>query len=560
MKIHVLPNSCGNRCVMRTKIKTLGGALKRLPKHITLAILFALLIYSEHKLFYGLKVSLADMVEFKHFVNVGLAYFLFSFIHNDKARLVTYLLLPFLTVIQRLHQAYFGAQIHPIEIWHLFIQFGDVTESFFGNLLVFILPFSLFAGLVTGTLIISRLDKNLLRIKYLGWVLFLVFLIEPYKTITGGNDFGKQPSATIIESYNLYGSVSFFLTKILPLKLASGNIVASVHVDPPQAEESDIDRNIIFVIGESVRYHNMSLFGYERKTTPFFDAQKKDPGFHFRKTVASGVSTDVSIPYLINALTGPDQIGNMLSRQWCLFRMAKEMGMKTYFFSTQNADSMEHIINYICPDNIDVLKTMDRIGNTGPLPGSDDHSLIAQLRTVDFTRSNFIVLHQRGSHDPYGKRSPQAFKTFAGTSPGPRGYAVDDYDDSILYGDHFFRALFDFLEKETKGPAYVIFTSDHGQGFGEIGRYGHSFFHEAVYGVPFVFKALRGEATILENVSAFPEIIRHYDIAVLIARLLGYSIKESDGLADNYYVSGLDIGFENGRWVRIDGNRIDLLP
>ena len=67
-------------------------ALKHLPKQILVAVLFALLIYSEHKLFYRLNRSLVDMVEFKHFVNVGFAYFLFSFIYNKKARHISYLL------------------------------------------------------------------------------------------------------------------------------------------------------------------------------------------------------------------------------------------------------------------------------------------------------------------------------------------------------------------------------------------------------------------------------------------------------------------------------------
>ena len=392
---------------MHKGFERLIKALIQLPKHIFVAILFALLIYAEHKLFYRLNPSLVDMVEFKHFVNVGFAYFLFSFIFNQKARHTSYLLLPVFTFIQRLHQTYFGAQIHPIEIWHFFIQFGEVTGSFFGNLLIFVLPFSLFAVLIVACLLISRLDRNLLRIKYLGWVLILVFLIEPYKTITGGNDFGKHPSVTIIESYNLYGSISFFLTKILPLKLVAGELGPGLHAEPPKAIESAIQRNVILVIGESVRYHDMSLFGYPRKTTPYFDSQVGKYGFQFRKAVASGVSTDVSIPYLINALSGPDQIGNMLSRNWCLFHMAKDMGMTTYFISTQTADSMEHIINYMCPDNIDVIKTMDMIQNSGPLAEADDHSLIHELAAVDFNKPNFIVLHQRGSHDPYRKRSPE---------------------------------------------------------------------------------------------------------------------------------------------------------
>jgi hypothetical protein len=151
------------------------GWIRRLAGQVVLALLFALVIYAEHKLFYQFNGSLVDFVEFKHFVNVGIAYFIFTFISSPRARLGAYLLLPVFTFIQRLHQAYFGIQVYPIEIWHLFIQLGEVSESFFGNLSIYLLPLALFAFTMGGCLILYQFDRNLFRIKYLGWVLVLVF-------------------------------------------------------------------------------------------------------------------------------------------------------------------------------------------------------------------------------------------------------------------------------------------------------------------------------------------------------------------------------------------------
>lgn len=531
--------------------------MRRLGGQVLLALLFALVIYAEHKAFYQSNGALVDFVELKHFVNVGFAYFIFTFISNPRARLAAYLLLPVFTFIQRLHQVYFGIQVYPIEIWHFFIQLGEVSESFFGNLSIYLLPLALFAVAMGGCLILYQFDRNLFRIKYLGWVLVLVFLIEPYKIMTGGDDFGKQPSVTVIESYNLYGTFSFFLTRILPRKLMASESGSVQHPPaPPVSVENTVKRNVIFVIGESVRYHHMSLYGYGRETTPFLQSLVGRDGFYFRKTVASAVSTDVAIPYLLNALTGPEQVHNMVSGTWCLFRMAKASGMKTYFLSTQTADSMEHIINYLCPDTIDVLKTMDAIENRGELPEADDHSLITQLEGIDFNTSNFIVLHQRGSHSPYKKRFPADFKKLVGAQ-GKRGSTIDDYDNSLVYGDDFFKSLFAFIEHHAIGPVYVVFTSDHGQALGEQGRGGHCFFHEAVYGVPFVFKAFHGEPQITAKVAEYPEVIRHYDIPILLARLLGFEVPVSTPLTEKYYVSGLDITYENGNWVRITQGQVE---
>jgi hypothetical protein len=219
---------------------------------------------------------------------------------------------------------------------------------------------------------------------------------------------------------------------------------------------------------------------------------------------------------------------------------------------------MEHIINYLCPNQIDVLKTMDAIENVGELAEGDDHSLIRQLDLVDFSRSNFIVLHQRGSHSPYEKRFPPRFHKI--TEPtGIKDGRADGYDNSLLYGDHFFEALFGYLKDKPGNPIYVIFTSDHGQALGEQGLGGHGHFHESVYGVPFVFKAFEGEGPLMEYVANFPEIIRHYDITLLMARLSGFDIKESAGLPGEYYISGLDIDFENGHWVSINQDQITEL-
>jgi glucan phosphoethanolaminetransferase (alkaline phosphatase superfamily) len=538
----------------------ISGILQRTTRQVAVALLCTLVILAEHKLFYTLHPSLSDMVEFKHFVNIGIAYLLFSFIRSPRARLAAYLAPPLFTFIERMHQAYFGAQIHPIEIWHFFIQFGEVSESMFGSPGLFLLPIALTAAAMAAILVIRKLDHGLFRIKYWGWLIVLLLLIEPYKNIFQGNDFGKHPSVTVIESYNLFGSFTFFLTEIVPAKAALRSGAASVVVQRPVAMEEAVRRNVIFVIGESVRLKNMSLFGYAYDTTPFLLSMAGKRGFVYRRAVASGVSTDVAMPYLLNVLSGPNQVGNILSGNWSLFSMAKSRGMKTYFFSTQSADSLEHIINYICPDSIDVLKAMDHFKNSGPLPRADDHSLIEQLAGVDFGGSNFVVLHQRGCHSPYRKRAPESMKRFTGRTDGPRGHDIDDYDDCIRYEDHFFGELFSFLERQAGSPIYLIFTSDHGQALGEDGRFGHSFFHEAVYSVPFVFNAFGGEDRLVRSAAALPQIVRHYDVAMLAAELLGFRMPDAAPLSEPYYVSGLDLGFENGRWVRISGDTVRVEP
>ena len=84
-----------------------------------------------------------------------------------------------------------------------------------------------------------------------------------------------------------------------------------------------------------------------------------------------------------------------------MFRLAKEQGYETYFYSAQAENEMA-ILNLIGKKWIDHLiqPTQLGYGNGDNMP---DEKLLPLFDKINLQQGkHFIVLHQRGSHVPYG--------------------------------------------------------------------------------------------------------------------------------------------------------------
>lgn len=104
------------------------------------------------------------------------------------------------------------------------------------------------------------------------------------------------------------------------------------------------------------------------------------------------------------------------------------------------------------------------------------------LSTRPSDRPYFLYLHLMDPHAPYlrrpGYRAP----------PRPAGSALARYDSEIVHVDRHLRALHDALgwERDT----LLVFSSDHGEAFGEHGCHGHpNQLYQELLAVPLLFFA-----------------------------------------------------------------------
>ena len=86
-----------------------------------------------------------------------------------------------------------------------------------------------------------------------------------------------------------------------------------------------------------------------------------------------------------------------------------------------------------------------------------DFNLLTQFDTVNFnTGRQFVILHQRGSHTPYGTLLSTEEVSVYGDS------IVDHYDATILKTDKLIQTVYESIQKKGLKNWLLLYTSDHG--------------------------------------------------------------------------------------------------
>lgn len=280
--------------------------------------------------------------------------------------------------------------------------------------------------------------------------------------------------------------------------------VTRPEISTPTAPPSKPLPHIIWVIGESASRLNMSLFGYTRQTTPNLDALHKSGRLvPLHNMMALGNKTLLSVPYMLFGLEGPDPRGRIY-RTPNIFGYAKTRGYTTALISAQDL-RWYNFDKLIVDKNIDVVRSgSDFATNVTISRGADDLTVVNKgiIPVLSKTGGHplFLVYQMDGSHFPYGKHSPAAFKRFL---PEETPTSLNAYDNSIAYTDHVLFHLFSQIQNVfPKDPVWIFFTSDHGQNTGLPGQ--KSRFHGG-----YSHQVLNVPAFVMPPSEALPQITKH---------------------------------------------------
>lgn len=207
---------------------------------------------------------------------------------------------------------------------------------------------------------------------------------------------------------------------------------------------------VVYVIGESSRAANWSLFGYQKETNPKL---KMIEGLHiFNNILSCANSTFTSMPMLLSRSTPDD------SKRWHhegnLMQLFKESGYYTAWIGGQSKGHVIVRLANLYADKSDYYEGQDRVL-------FENTKEIIEQQKDDI----FIVVHTMGSHYDYQSRYPDEFKKFiptAGINSRNKDGIVNAYDNSVLYTDYLLADLIHFLNND-KRPSVVFYTSDHGE-------------------------------------------------------------------------------------------------
>ncbi|MDG6881109.1 Phosphoethanolamine transferase eptB [Phocoenobacter uteri] len=436
-------------------------------------------------------------------------------------------------IVNNIHYAVYETWITSRNYLLMFTEITEVTNAGFSMLDRIAIP--MIWGGVELTLFLSiakfRRKKSSSIIADILFFLVIIFLC--------GRAFKSDHDSSIIlrSNYsrikaNTY-SFTNFIGKTLPYEFFHLSDLPFYTHPKPQANAPKI-KNIIFIVGESLSANNAHVFGYPRNTTPFLDKMLNDKQAIVKTSYSTGLLTRLSLPPFFNAIPYPNGMKQIDTGNTNLFRLAKEQGFKTNYHSSQPEWEMG-ILNIMGKRWIDKV-TFPTEKGISLYEGMNDHKLLPYLEKMNLSNdSHFLVLHQRGSHMPYGKYLTEEEKIFKGNTP------LDNYDSTVYNTDLFIKKVFEFLQKQPNDDWVLIYTSDHGQNVSNK-VYNQGTNIGANYTVPvFIYtpnKALK--QTIDKQFEQCKKLI-HHQLATFIINTLGYDMPISDcktGVINSGMLSG----------------------
>ena len=426
--------------------------------------------------------------------------------------------------------AYFGTSLNPFTISLLFEELEDVfseTVHMTGYLwyvpLCVIIPYYACARLIKAA-------PHRFTFAYAWGVVvcfFIAFAVQSH----------IKPDL-LMRSYcyagfNTITAYTAYFGNILPKQVmqrgtAEKEVVFKPYIVSKIAQTPDV--NVIVIMGESLNRNHFSLYGYKRDTTPLLKKRAQQTNFIYKNALSGAVNTLIAVPNFLHVQREPENYKKQLKSDTYLPKLAKENGFKTVYIGLQGkAVYTKEALSFF--DKSFVYKLSSE-------KCAEDECIQEALSETGFDTPLFLFIQKRNPHAPYEQYYPAKYAVFDKKSDTVNETRVNTYDNALLYEDFVIDNLLSFFEKNAKRPTYVYYISDHGEAMGENGQYGHSFLAPAVTDIPFIFMMFGSQDKVYGQKIKDMFYPTAYEIGVLIAEKLGYSI-ENPNIADGiFYTNG----------------------
>ena len=257
-------------------------------------------------------------------------------------------------------------------------------------------------------------------------------------------------------------------------------------------KDSDAEKTLVLVLGESTNRQRMSLYGYDRDTTPRLDALKDE------LVVFDDVVT--ARPYTIEALQqalsfADSNNTDTFFEKPTLLNMMQQAGYDITWITNQQTQTRRNTMLTTLSQMADhqVYLNNNRAQNASQY----DEGVLApfQAALAGKAKKKVIIVHLLGTHRKYDYRYPESFRHFSGREGVPAWVEegnleeYNQYDDAVRYNDFVVSSLIDAM-KGASGQAMLMYFSDHGE---EVYDYPEPFCGRneyepspAMYTVPFI--------------------------------------------------------------------------
>lgn len=408
--------------------------------------------------------------------------------------------------------AYFGQPITAGEIMNIIHEKRDVFDAAYLRQTWFVTPMIiLFYGMIV--FIFYTGSRESVKIRWMFLVVLYLMAHKPYRAWSETKGIWYfQPGPTRPTLKNSINTFSYFFFQYL----RKDNHTSEVDYQPYHMKmQSGKNDNVLLIFGESLYSPHMPMFGYERNTFPKLSERlKQSPEAAYATAIAPGISTATSVALFFNSVREPGNIREINGHAANLFRIAKQNGFETYYYSNQESRLIMDI----------GAKYIDHIANNDSEPllfgKYHDEGLVELLQQIDFSQGKkFVVLHMRSPHLPYEKHYKSRkgeFEKFvpAETSKDRLEYTLNTYDNALLYTDFVIDKMLETFNQANAGrKATAFLTADHGQLFDFQRLWGHNHLISEQGKVPAVIFG--------QDAGKLPPVISSYQFSKKILEALG---------------------------------------
>ncbi|MDU1891733.1 MAG: phosphoethanolamine transferase [Dysgonomonas sp.] len=292
-------------------------------------------------------------------------------------------------------------------------------------------------------------------------------------------------------------------------------------------------QKIFFIIGESASSRHYSLYGYDKKTSPFLDslAQIRPSELDKYEAFAPASITRDALRITLSFSTSLEI--KPFFENYNLIDMANNAGYETIWISNQDkVGESDSYIGFIAANSTESFyeKAIVR----------DDLNLLEYInKSYKPEKKQFFVIHINGSHVPYNDRYDEIDVQ---SLQGNKSKTLE-YDRSIHHTDRLLREIYKIMKKEDSSLLYYF--SDHAE-LVENGGHGVFVLDQHLFDIPLVTinnKTIVTDSIFSKYIDTETSKINSSNSTYIMSEIMGYNVQDGNinkAVQDGKYIYHVD--------------------